>query len=105
MYPIVVLDGAALIAVAMDMIEQQVEAVDIGILMFISAKSLTSMIFMYICKYLITHYRSYGASSNGRPPPTPGYTSPYLTDIHSSSRYLNKRNTALMNGGAGMQQP
>ena len=60
---------------------------------------------MYICKYLITHYRSYGASSNGRPPPTPGYTSPYLTDIHSSSRYMNKRNTALMNGGAGMQQP
>ena len=42
MYPIVVLDGAALIAVAMDMIDQQVEAVDIGILMFIPAKSFIS---------------------------------------------------------------
>ena len=42
MYPIVVLDGAALIAVAMDMIDQQVEAVDIGNLMFIPAKSLIS---------------------------------------------------------------
>ena len=47
--------------------------------------------------------RSYGASSNGRPPPSPSYTSPYLTDIHSSSRYSNKRSTGLMNGGTGIQ--
>ena len=53
--------------------------------------------------YFFYNFRSYGASSNGRPPPSPSYTSPYLTDIHSTSRYSSKRNTGLMNGGSGIQ--
>ena len=59
---------------------------------------------LVVVKILPNIFRSYGASSNGRPPPSPSYTSPYLTDIHTSSRYVNKRNTGgLMNGGSGIQ--
>ena len=36
--------------------------------------------------------RSYSASHNGRPPPSPGYTSPYLSDSHhSANRYLSSK--------------